>query len=408
MDITQLKTINNQNKIIFLTSSNSTPKKSKKFSFSNSKTSNQSKTKHLKKNRIKESIMNNNFSYKSCNGSQKYIFNCYKISPFIAIVIYEKAINKLFEFIQRRLSKSNFIEIKKKYISFVTEELHVNNKNILLNIPEKDLMNLNVKLFTSYNNSNIISTYSKFNLHNPNSLLKSNCNSNSLFQLSKNRIRKGKILSLNSFNTELRKQNQSLFNSSNIIIQPKKSTNICQTEYIQMNNYNNSIINLKSSKNKKIGVGGENFNYLRNLSMTSGSLLTKNNEFENKKKSNMKDKIINKDKDIIKIFRKMPLKKMKKINKIKKSYEDNNQINNENKNNNIDNNPNNSKSVNDPKDNEKKKSVQQLNLIKENLEDNLKNMFNFSYGSFLNYEKESDSSKSLYKMNNDYANNIKN
>jgi hypothetical protein len=408
MDITQLKTINNQNKIIFLTSSNSTPKKSKKFSFSNSKTSNQSKTKHLKKNRIKESIMNNNFSYKSCNGSQKYIFNCYKISPFIAIVIYEKAINKLFEFIQRRLSKSNFIEIKKKYISFVTEELHVNNKNILLNIPEKDLMNLNVKLFTSYNNSNIISTYSKFNLHNPNSLLKSNCNSNSLFQLSKNRIRKGKILSLNSFNTELRKQNQSLFNSSNIIIQPKKSTNICQTEYIQMNNYNNSIINLKSSKNKKIGVGSENFNYLRNLSMTSGSLLTKNNEFENKKKSNMKDKIINKDKDIIKIFRKMPLKKMKKINKIKKSYEDNNQINNENKNNNIDNNPNNSKSVNDPKDTEKKKSVQQLNLIKENLEDNLKNMFNFSYGSFLNYEKESDSSKSLYKMNNDYANNIKN
>jgi hypothetical protein len=408
MDITQLKTINNQNKIIFLTSSNSTPKKSKKFSFSNSKTSNQSKTKHLKKNRIKESIMNNNFSYKSCNGSQKYIFNCYKISPFIAIVIYEKAINKLFEFIQRRLSKSNFIEIKKKYISFVTEELHVNNKNILLNIPEKDLMNLNVKLFTSYNNSNIISTYSKFNLHNPNSLLKSNCNSNSLFQLSKNRIRKGKILSLNSFNTELRKQNQSLFNSSNIIIQPKKSTNICQTEYIQMNNYNNSIINLKSSKNKKIGVGSENFNYLRNLSMISGSLLTKNNEFENKKKSNMKDKIINKDKEIIKIFRKMPLKKMKKINKIKKSYVDNNQINNENKNNNIDNNPNNSKSVNDPKDNEKKKSVQQLNLIKENLEDNLKNMFNFSYGSFLNYEKESDSSKSLYKMNNDYANNIKN
>jgi hypothetical protein len=408
MDITQLKTINNQNKIIFLTSSNSTPKKSKKFSFSNSKTSNQSKTKHLKKNRIKESIMNNNFSYKSCNGSQKYIFNCYKISPFIAIVIYEKAINKLFEFIQRRLSKSNFIEIKKKYISFVTEELHVNNKNILLNIPEKDLMNLNVKLFTSYNNSNIISTYSKFNLHNPNSLLKSNCNSNSLFQLSKNRIRKGKILSLNSFNTELRKQNQSLFNSSNIIIQPKKSTNICQTEYIQMNNYNNSIINLKSSKNKKIGVGGENFNYLRNLSMTSGSLLTKNNEFENKKKSNMKDKIINKDKDIIKIFRKMPLKKMKKINKIKKSYEDNNQINNENKNNNIDNNPNNSKSVNDPKDNEKKKSVQQLNLIKENLEDNLKNMFNFSYGSFLNYEKESDSSKSLYKINNEYANNFMN
>ena len=408
MNITQLKTINNQSKIIFLTSSNSTPKKLKRFSFSNSKTSNQSKTKHLNKNRIKEPIMNNNFSYKSCNGSQKYIFNCYKISPLIALLIYEKAINKLFEFIQRRLPKNNFVEIKKKYISFVTEELHINNRNILLKIPEKDLMNLNVKLFTSYNNSNIISTYNKFNHNNPNSLFKSNCNSNSLFQLNKNRIRKGKILSLNSINTELRKQNKSLFNSSNILIQPKKAKNICQTEYIHKKNYNNSIINLKSSKNKKIGIGGETFNHLRNISMTSGSLLIKNNEFGNKKKSNMNDKIINKDKEIIKIFRKMPLIKMEKVNRLKKSYEDKNHIHNENKNNNSDNNPKNIKSVNDPRDNEKKKSVQQLNLIKENLEDNLKNMFNFSYGSFLNYEKESDSSKSLYKMNNEYANNFMN
>jgi len=408
MNITQLKTINNQNKIIFLTSSSSTPKKIKRFSFSNSKTTNQSKVKYHNKNRIKESIMNNNFSYKSCNGSQKYIFNCYKISPLIALLIYEKAINKLFEFIQKRLPKNNFVEIKKKYISFVTEELHINNKNLLLNIPEKDIMNLNVKLFTSYNNSNIISTYSKFNHNNPNSLLKSNCNSNSLFQLNKNRIRKGKILSLNSFNTELRKQNKSLFNSSNILIQSKKSKNICQTEYVHKNNYNSSIINLKSSKNKKIGIGGEIFNHLRNTSITSGSFLTKNNELENKKKSNLKDKIINKDKEIIKIFRKMPLTKVKKINRLKKSYEDKNQIHNENKNNNMDNNPNNIKSAYDAKDNEKKQSVQQLNLIKENLEDNLKNMFNFSYGSFLNYEKESDSSKSLYKINNEYANNIKN
>ena len=47
--------------------------------------------------------------------------------------------------------------------------------------------------------------------------------------------------------------------------------------------------------------------------------------------------------------------------------------------------------------------MKQLNLIKENLEDNLKRMFNFSYGNFLNYEIESDSSKSLhdiYRFNN--------
>jgi hypothetical protein len=63
-------------------------------------------------------------------------------------------------------------------------------------------------------------------------------------------------------------------------------------------------------------------------------------------------------------------------------------------------------------ENEKNNSIKQLNLIKENLDDNLKNMFNFSYGNFLNYDKESDSSKSLndiYKFNyNDYnVNNFK-
>ena len=60
------------------------------------------------------------------------------------------------------------------------------------------------------------------------------------------------------------------------------------------------------------------------------------------------------------------------------------------------------KNIIDNKDNEKN-CVHQLNMIKENLEDNLKNMFNFSYGYFLNNKRESDSSKSLhdiYKFNN--------
>jgi len=47
------------------------------------------------------------------------------------------------------------------------------------------------------------------------------------------------------------------------------------------------------------------------------------------------------------------------------------------------------------KNNNEKYSIKQLNLIKQNLDDNLKNMLNFSYGYFLNNEKESDSSKSL-------------
>ena len=202
MNISQLKYNNNQNKIIFLTTNNSTPIKMKRFSFSNSQTSNQFKTKCRNKNKIKEAIINNNSSsINILNDNHKYIFNNYKISPLIALLIYEKSINKLFDFIKRRMPKNNFIEIKKKYISFVIEELHIKSKNILLNTSEQDLINSNVKLFTSNinNTNNFFAQYNKLNL-NSNSLYKCNCNSNSLFQLNKNKSQKSKLLSFNSFN----------------------------------------------------------------------------------------------------------------------------------------------------------------------------------------------------------------
>ena len=96
-----------------------------------------------------------------------------------------------------------------------------------------------------------------------------------------------------------------------------------------------------------------------------------------------------------KIYKKLPLNNKKKIiiDKIKPPEEKKEKEIEKNK-----------------KENEKY-SIKQLNIIKENLDDNLKNMFNFSYGNFLNYERESDSSKSLndlYKFNyNDYNNNLK-
>jgi hypothetical protein len=402
MNITHIKNINNQSKIIFLTSNNSTPTKIKRISFSNSLTANKNKIKvHNKSkiNKFEDSINNKNFSYNVYNDNQKYIFSCYKISPIIALLIYEKSINKLLEFIKKRLPKNNFIEIKKKYISFVIEELNIKSKNILHNISEPDLINLNVKLFTSNNNNNNTSTncYSgNFNklIYNPKPQYKPSCNSNSLFQLNKNRIKRGKLLSYNSFNTDLKRQNNSLVNSSNILFHPKKSKNIFHTEYNQKINNNsnrNSITNLKQKKDK--------INHFKNISMSNGNLLIKNNFFENNKKYKLKEKIINKDNEIAKIFKKMPSNKRKNINNSKNASSsiESKKLKNEDDSDNIEVNiinNNNNNELNKIKDYEKKKSLQQLNLIKENLEDNLKNMLNFSYGYYLNYEKESESSKS--------------
>ena len=407
MNITHIKNINNQSKIIFLTSNNSTPTKLKRISFSNSLTTNKNKIKYHNKrkiNKFEDSITNKNFSYNVYNDNQKYIFNCYKISPIIALLIYEKSINKLLEFIKKRLPKNNFIEIKKKYISFVIEELNIKSKNILHNISEPDLINLNVKLFTSNNNNNNTSTncYSgNFNklIYNPKPQYKPSCNSNSLFQLNKNRIKRGKLLSYNSFNTDLKRQNNSLVNSSNILFFPKKSKNIFHTEYNQKINNNsnrNSITNLKQKKDK--------INHFKNISMSNGNLLIKNNFFENNKKYKLKEKIINKDNEIAKIFKKMPSNKRKNINNSKNASSsiESKKLKNEDDSDNIEVNiinNNNNNELNKIKDYEKKKSLQQLNLIKENLEDNLKNMLNFSYGYYLNYEKESESSKSQYDFN---------
>ena len=407
MNISQVKYNSNQNKIIFLTTNNSTPIKMKRFSFSNSKTSNLLKQKCRNKNKIKEAIINNNSSsFNILNGSQKYIFNNYKLSPLIALLIYEKSINKLFDFIKRRIPKNIFFEIKKKYISFVIEELHIKSKNILLNLSEQDLMNLNVKLFTSSisinnnsnNSNNFFAQYHKLN-SNSNSLNKCNFNSNSLFKLNKDKS-KSKFLSFNSFNNaESKKQNKSLVNSTNILLQPKKSKNICNTEYTHKNNGMQN----KFKKNKKIEAGIEFFNHLRNISMMNGSpkyIPNKNIYLDNRKKVNLKEKIITKDK-------KLGFIKNKSNNLKKNIIEENKIFGNEEKNENACEKNNNNKNKNEKKEEvkvEDKNCLHQLNLIKENLEDNLKNMFNFSYGYYLNYDRESESSKSLYKLNNDYSN----
>ena len=116
---------------------------------------------------------------------------------------------------------------------------------------------------------------------------------------------------------------------------------------------------------------------------------------DSKKKIDKKQKDIKNEKNIQKIFRKLPINKANEIERDKIIDENKKEENEKNK--------------IEIKDNEKN-SIKQLNLIKKNLDDNLKNMFNFSYGYFLNNERESDSSKSvhdLYRFDNNEYNNSK-
>ena len=393
MNIPNLKYYNNKNKIINLTANNNTPIKIKRFSYSNSQTSKQFKLNRRNRNNNLIDSFNKNFSYNNiCHKTKNYIFNKIKVSPIIALSIYEKAINKLFDYLRKSLPKNIYIEFKKKYIKFVTEELHLENNDIISNISDQDLINLDIKLFVSQNTSYFLN-YKKFK---DKLNLKLNSNSNSLYKLNKIKLRRGKLSSFNSFNTELKSNNQSLINSSKIFMQPKKKLkNICFTEY-------NSKNDKEKTKPKKIGIKNtkeiskfkmpkiktlqDGIEHNKNISITHGNInpLININK-ENKKNTNIKEKI----------YKKSPLNNKKKIiiDKIKPENKKEKKEGKDKK--------------TDFKDNEKY-SIKQLNLIKENLDDNLKNMFNFSYGNFLNYERESDSSKSLndiYKFNyNDYNN----
>ena len=392
MNIPNLKYYNNHRKIINLTANNSTPTKIKKFSYSNFKTS-KNKTNCRNRNDLIDSF-NKNFSYNNINSnnSKKYIFKNYKVSPLIALLIYEKVVNKLFEYIEKCLPKNIFIEFKKKYIKFVIEELHI-EKNILSNISEQDLINSDIKLFISKDNSYFLN-YRKFN--NKNNI---NSNSKSFFQINKNTLKRGKISSFNSFNTEVKNTDKSLINSSKIFLRTKnKTNNICNTEYNNKNEKEKikpKKLNIKEiskfnvPKNKRKEV----MEHLKNYSLVNNT----NQLILSQKNLNLKEKIINNGKNVEKIYKKLPINKTNKIIREKIKEEIKKEENEKNK------------KILETKENEKN-SIKQLNIIKENLDDNLKNIFNFSYGYFLNYERESDSSKSindLYKFNNYDYNNLK-
>ena len=136
----------------------------------NSRSKSNSNSKEYKKryksnnisNKLNQNINLNNTNNTSYNNqlyldNKKFIFSSYILTPLSGMKIYENTINKIFGYIKKILSKKLYIDIKKNFINFVFEELHIKN-NLLHSKTDSEIMNINLKLFynksTSVNRSN--------------------------------------------------------------------------------------------------------------------------------------------------------------------------------------------------------------------------------------------------------------
>jgi hypothetical protein len=376
---------------------------------------------------------NNNTSYNQ--NKNKYIFNSYIVTPLYGLKIYEKTINKLFEYIKGILPKKIFLEIKKVFIRYVLEELHIKNNiaNILFAKSESEIINLNLKLF--YNKDNKSSSVnrsssknsrnksrSKSKKKNPkdfsftrnynnkginlktrnsktakNNISKQyifnelfnhhhNLNHNSLYTLSKNYRIPGMPFTLSVTKSSIGKSRSKSGSKEKKIV--NKNTN---KNYYSNNNIFDpdahvyKILNQKKSNNDNNNLGIKNRNNTSNNNKVQKQI-TNNLLLNNKKsKKNISSKgksainnLVNSDK------KKENMNNNKKI--FKKETKDKTKENQEeNKNN----------------ENEKEnKNEEQLKQIKSGLDENLKYLFNFSYENFLNKESENDSKKTVSEYNN--------
>ena len=372
---------------------------------------------------------NNNTSYN--HNKNKYIFNSYIVTPLYGLKIYEKTINKFFEYIKGVLPKKIFLEFKKTYIKYVLEELHIKNNilNIILNKSESEIVNLNLKLFYKKEKSTSVNRSSSKNSKN-----KSKSKKKTQKDISFTRNYNNKGMNLNTRNSKTAKNNisnQYIFNgffnnnkhnslytisknysripgipftfsvtkSSAIKSRSKsgsKEKKIVNNKNTNKNYYSNNnifdpdahvykILNQKKNNNtNNIMVKNRN-NTLNNnkvkKKITNNLLLgnkVKNNIITTKNKIAMNNNLINSDKKNENFNSNKKIFKRESRNKLKESKEEN-------------------------KKNEKEKdnrSEDQLKQIKSGLDDNLKFLFNFSYENFLNKESENDSKKTVSDYNN--------
>ena len=350
----------------------------------------------------------NNNSYNNYPESKKYIFGSYILTPLSGMKIYENTINKIFAYIKKILSKKLYIDIKKNFIKYIFEELHIKN-NLLLSKTDSEIMNINLKLFynksTSVNRSNSKNSQNKkdfsftrnynnktINNHNYNTaknnftkqyifngLLK---NHNSLYSLNKRCVKipgipitfnlsKSPVKSKSksgSKGKKLSKKNNKNYLSNNNIFDPDmhvfKILNQRKKNIGNNKNFNNTI---KSDKVKK----QLNSNLI--LNKKNKNILNKNKTSNTFIYSDKKNEILNNNKSIIR--RENSNKSIIKKDEINDNINENNLNKNE-------------------------KNDEQLKQIKSGLDENLKFLFNFSYENFLNKESESESKKSVIDYNN--------
>ena len=389
-------------------------------------------TNNINNIRNQNAYFNNNTSYN--HNKNKYIFNSYIVTPLFGLKIYEKTVNKIFEYIKSILPKKMFLEIKKMYIKYVFEELHIKNNitNILFTKSESEIMSLNLKLF--YNKDNKSSSVNRSSSKNSKSKSKSKKKTQKDFSFTRNYNNKG--MNINTKNSKTAKNNNiskqyifsGIFNNHNrnhnsLYTISKNCSRIPGVPFT-FNVTKSSAIKSRSksgSKEKKIVTKNTNKNYYSNNNIfdpdahvykilnqrknnnNSNNLLIKNrNNTSNNNK--VKKQITN---------NLLSSKKGKNIISTKnKLSPNNNLINSDKKNENINNNKKTHNRESRNKKEEKKEEIkrnesekenkneEQLKQIKSGLDDNLKFLFNFSYENFLNKESENDSKKTVSDYNN--------
>ena len=358
-------------------------------------------------------ILNNNVSFNQnqlYNDKSKYIFSQYILTPLYGMKIYENVINKIFEYLKNIVNEKIYIDIKKMFIKYIYEELHIKT-DLLLTKTDNDIMNVSLKLFynktTSVNNC----SNSKNKKHKDFSFTR-NCNNKGIknhsyntakINVSKQYIFNGLLKNHNSLYS-LNKgcaKNQGVPFSSNLSKSPQKTKSKSKS----------------GSKEKKLINQNINKNYYSNNNIFDPDIHVFKILNQRKKNNNLKKNFSNINKNKIK----------KQLNSnfiFCKNYKNNDGLkgisnliiysekNNENVNNNKslkipeNNDKNTGKQFEDNKNNNK--NNEQLKRIKSGLDENLKFLFNFSYENFLNKDSESESKKTVSDYNNIEINNKKN
>jgi hypothetical protein len=301
-----------------------------------------------------------------------------------------------------------YIDIKKAFIKYIFEELHVKT-DLFLNRTDSELMNSNLKLF--YNKTSSVNDSNSKNKNQKDFSFTRNYNNNKTMNNRNYNTAKNNISKQYIFNGLLKNHNSlySLnkgcakiqgvpfaFNLSRSPPKSKSKSGSKEKKLINKNinkNYlsNNNIFDPdlhvfkilnQRKKNSSFGKNFSNNNKNNKIQkQLNNNLISnkkiRNNNIINNKISNI---IIYSDKKSKNLNSNKSIKPGDNINK------KNERIIEENK--------------NETNNNENSKNAEQLKQIKSGLDENLKFLFNFSYENFLNKESESESKKSASEYNN--------